>query len=147
MPPTLTTLTGLRGLICYRDTLLATLDEDSDENQVLVGKSLLGDAKSDEKLQKFLSSIFQTSWSLVEKSGEPENNSQGDSDSDEEVCFTRPLPVERQEESAVIAIQQVSAAAAELNCTSLDNLYTETNDQIEDPDEEIMRELEAIFEL
>ena len=98
LPPTLCTLTGLRGLLCYRETLAATIDEDGDED--LKSQEPIGDKESDEKLERFMTSMFLKPWRLCELATEPLDNSDGDSDSDEDVCFPGRLPSREQDEVA-----------------------------------------------
>lgn len=93
LPPTLYTVTGLRGLICYRETLLAMAKEGCDEKQSDVSEGMeVGNEESDRKFERFLMSLFQTPWNLSEVFQEPEDNSDGVSDSDEEECFSEDLP-------------------------------------------------------
>lgn len=147
LPPTLTTLTGMRGLLCYRETLLTSNDEELDENQNVMDENSIGDSTADEKLERFLSSMFQTSWNLVEKSGEPDDNSDGDTDSDDEVCFGRYAPVKQHEGNKASEAPQEDGVAAEFdlhNPARLENPWSlETQTGLEHPDEAIMREIEA----
>ena len=137
LPPTLFTITGLRGLLHYRDTLKA-LSEDSGKEKT---KAPLGNQESDAKLKRFLMSAFNMPWKLSMAEETYGTNSDGDSDSDEEVCYCNPELLEKYRREHKSSCSQVPTARqtgtlveAETECAS-DDLTPETVSSVEETEE------------
>lgn len=131
LPPTLYTVTGLRGLLCYRETLKAIVAEEADDNRSIINTAdaPLGDEESDEKLLHFMTSMFQMPFLLNEvyNRQEPGENSDGDSDSDEDVCFSTNPPVSVENQPEGVSNEDREILDASSNCSRPDEPVAQEN--------------------